>query len=97
MSHFTENKHKLAATTQNWGALLSLNDFSGGLNNTSVKGRTPLSANVSHALAAVVSRSSLKQGVKGLLTAGVLKSASYSLAKVTQAIAGRKKRREESS
>ncbi|CAN0462612.1 unnamed protein product, partial [Scytosiphon promiscuus] len=50
---------------------------------------------ISRALAAVVSRSSLRQGVKGLLTAGILKSASYSLAKVTQAIAGRRKRREQ--
>lgn len=50
---------------------------------------------VSRALAAVVSKSSLRQGVKGLLTAGVLKSAAYSVAKVTQAIAGRRKRRQD--
>lgn len=58
-------------------------------------GGAPLKAEVSRALAAVVSRSSLRQGAKGILTAGVLKSASYSIAKVTQAIAGRRKRREE--
>ncbi|CAM9227719.1 unnamed protein product [Laminaria digitata] len=55
----------------------------------------PRPQGISRALAAVVSRSSLRQGAKGLLTAGILKSASYSFAKVTQAIAGRRKRREQ--
>eukprot|EP00903_Cladosiphon_okamuranus_P009410 g8974.t1 len=60
-----------------------------------VHGGAPLTAELSRALAAVVSKSSLRQGVKGLLTAGVLKSAAYSVAKVTQAIAGRRNRRQD--
>ncbi|CAM9099014.1 unnamed protein product [Ectocarpus sp. 4 AP-2014] len=66
----------------------------GSAGNKLTTGGAPLTAEVTRALATVVSRSSLRQGAKGLLTAGVLKSASYSLAKVTQAIAGRKKRRQ---
>lgn len=46
---------------------------------------------VSRALAAVVFRSSVRQGAKGLLTAGIVKSASYSLAKVGQAVTGRRR------
>lgn len=68
--------------------------FSGGAGGTLASTGTPLTKGVSKALAAVVSRSSLRQSAKGLLTAGILKSASYSLAKVTQAIAGRKKRQD---
>ncbi|CAM9106839.1 unnamed protein product [Ascophyllum nodosum] len=59
---------------------------SGGLENR----WAPTAKDVSRALAAVVSRSSLRQGVKGLLTAGLLKSASYSFAKVSHAFYGRR-------
>eukprot|EP00752_Nemacystus_decipiens_P010611 g9449.t1 len=72
-------------------------DKSGAAGSGLVNGGAPLTADVSRALAAVVSRSSLRQGVKGLLTAGVLKSAAYSVAKVTQAIAGRRSRRQDAS
>ncbi|CAM9382890.1 unnamed protein product [Scytosiphon promiscuus] len=71
--------------------LLPLTEAGSGL----AGGGASLSAEVSRALASVVSRSSLRQGIKGLLTAGMMKSASYSVAKVTQAISGRKQRRQE--
>ncbi|CAM9202160.1 unnamed protein product [Hapterophycus canaliculatus] len=68
----------------------------GGFSSSGLAGGgASLSVEVSRALASVVSRSSLRQGVKGLLTAGVLKSAAYSVAKVTQAAAGRRKRRQD--
>ena len=66
-----------------------------GAKGGSVFSGAPSPQGISRALAAVVSRSSLRQGAKGLVTAGILKSVSYSLAKVTQAIAGRRKRREQ--
>eukprot|EP00904_Undaria_pinnatifida_P001568 jgi/Undpi1/11411/HiC_scaffold_30.g13708.m1 len=66
-----------------------------GAKGAAVFNGAPSAQGISRALAAVVSRSSLRQGAKGLLTAGMLKSASYSFAKVTQAIAGRRKRREQ--
>ncbi|CAM9279633.1 unnamed protein product [Choristocarpus tenellus] len=49
---------------------------------------TPMARRVSSALAHVVARSSRWQGAKGLLTAGVAKSAVYTMAKVTKAAAG---------
>ena len=70
-----------------------LSPLGGAAGNGPVNGGAPLPAAVSRALAAVVSRSSLRQGVKGLLTAGVLKSATYAVPKVAQAIAGRRNRR----
>lgn len=61
----------------------------GGLTSRGV--RAPTAESISRAVGAVVSRSSLRQGAKGLLTAGLLKSASYSFAKISQAFAGRRR------